>query len=107
MWLFKSFGRYVNLENNNDDDGDGDGDGDGDDDPCKNALTAPELLLASARSFSNIFHNIGTEKHIKISFNIWLLYFLKFLTCHNEQHDLKIIHIFINTQQIFMFNVSI
>ena len=52
----KSFGRYANIENNNDDDddGDGDGDGDGDDDPCKNALTAPEPLLASARSFSNI-----------------------------------------------------
>ena len=26
---------------------------------------------------------------------------------NSEQHDLKIIHIFINTQQIFMFNVSI
>ena len=52
LWLSKSFGRYANLENNNDDDGDGDGDGD--DDPCKNALTAPEPLLASARSFSNI-----------------------------------------------------
>ena len=38
------------IENNNDDDGDGDGD----DDPCKNALNAPEPLLASARSFSNI-----------------------------------------------------
>ena len=56
MWLSKSFGRYANIENNNDDDGDGDGDGngdgdgDGDDDPCKNALTAPEPLLASARS---------------------------------------------------------
>ena len=47
----KSFGRYANIENNNDDD---DGDGDGDDDTCKNALTAPEPLLASARSFSNI-----------------------------------------------------
>ena len=35
-------------------DDDGDGDGDGDDDPCKNALTAPEPLLASAHSFSNI-----------------------------------------------------
>ena len=44
------FGRYANIENNNDDDGDGDGD----DDPCKNALTAPEPLLASAHSFSNI-----------------------------------------------------
>ena len=58
MWLSKSFGRYANIENNNDDDGDddgdGDGDGDGDDDPCKNALTAPEPLLASAPSFSNI-----------------------------------------------------
>ena len=58
MWLSKYFGRYANIENNNDDDddndGDGDGDGDGDDDPCKNALTAPEPLLASARSFSNI-----------------------------------------------------
>ena len=58
MWLSKSFGRYANIENNDDDDdddGDGDGDGDGDDDdPCKNALTAPEPLLASARSFSNI-----------------------------------------------------
>ena len=66
MWLSKSFGRYSNIENNNDndddddddDDGDGDGDGDGDDDgdddPCKNALTAPEPLLASAHSFSNI-----------------------------------------------------
>ena len=58
MWLSKSFGRYANIENNNDDDGDGDGDGDGggdgDDDPCKNALNAPEPLLASARSFSNI-----------------------------------------------------
>ena len=60
MWLSKSFGRYVNIENINDDDGDGDGDGDGygegdgDDDPCKNALTAPEPLLASALSFSNI-----------------------------------------------------
>ena len=32
---------------------DDDGDGDGDDDPCKNALTAPEPLLASARSFNN------------------------------------------------------
>ena len=50
LWLSISFGRYANLENNNDDDGDGDGD----DDPCKNALTAPEPLLASARSFSNI-----------------------------------------------------
>ena len=29
-------------------------DDDGDDDPCKNALTAPEPLLASAHSFSNI-----------------------------------------------------
>ena len=60
MWLSKSFGRYANIENNNDDDDDddddddGDGDGDGDGDPCKNALTAPEPLLASARSFSNI-----------------------------------------------------
>ena len=61
MWLSKSFGRYANIENNNDDDdddgdgdGDGGGDGDGDDDPCKNALTAPEPLLASAHSFSNI-----------------------------------------------------
>ena len=105
MWLSKSFGRYANIENNND--GDGDGDGDGDDDPCKNALTAPEPLLASARSFSNISTILVLKKHIKISFNIWLLYFLKFSTCHNEQHDLKIIHIFINTQQIFMFNVSI
>ena len=26
---------------------------------------------------------------------------------HSEQNDLKIIHIVINTQQIFMFNVSI
>ena len=58
--VYLSFGRYANIENNNDDDdddddgGDGDGDGDGDDDPCKNALTAPEPLLASARSFSNI-----------------------------------------------------
>ena len=51
MWLSKSFGRYANIENNNDDDDD---DGDGDDDPCKNALTAPEPLLASAHSFSNI-----------------------------------------------------
>ena len=42
------------FNNDDDDDGDGDGDGDGDDDPCKNALTAPEPLLASARSFSNI-----------------------------------------------------
>ena len=33
---------------------DDDGDGDGDDDPCKYALNAPEPLLASARSFSNI-----------------------------------------------------
>ena len=48
MWLSKSFGRCTNIENNNDDDGDGD------DDPCKNALNAPEPLLASARSFSNI-----------------------------------------------------
>ena len=39
------------MENNNDDDDEGDGDGDGDDDPCKNALTALEPLLASARSF--------------------------------------------------------
>ena len=60
FWLSKSFGRYANIENNNDDDGDGDGDGngdsdgDGDDDPCKNAVTVPEPLLASARSFSNI-----------------------------------------------------
>ena len=47
---YQIFGRYANIENNNDDDDDGDGDGD----PCKNALTAPEPLLASARSFSNI-----------------------------------------------------
>ena len=33
--------------------------------------------------------------------------FSEIATCHSEQHDLKIIHIFINTQQIFMFNVSI
>ena len=47
----------VSLSRHNDDDdddGDGDGGGDGDDDPCKNALTAPEPLLASAHSFSNI-----------------------------------------------------
>ena len=50
LCLSKSVGRYANIENNNDDDGDGDGDGD--DDPCKNALTAPEPLLASC--FSNI-----------------------------------------------------
>ena len=49
LWLSKSFGRYANIQNNNDDD-----DGDGDGDPCKNALAAPEPLLASARSFSNI-----------------------------------------------------
>ena len=59
MWLSKFFGRYANIENDDDgdgdgDDGDGDGDGDGDDDPCKNALTAPEPLLASAHSFSNV-----------------------------------------------------
>ena len=48
--VIQIFGRYANIENNND----GDGDGDGDDDPCKNALTAPEPLLSSARSFSNI-----------------------------------------------------
>ena len=55
LCLSKSFGRYANIENNDDDDdGNGDGDDDGDDDPCKNALTAPEPLLASARSFSNI-----------------------------------------------------
>ena len=58
LWLSKSFGCYANIENNDDDDddddGDGDGDGDGDDDPCNNALTALEPLLASARSFSNI-----------------------------------------------------
>ena len=55
LWLYKSFGRYANIENNNDDDDDDDdGDSDGDDDPCKNALTVPELLLASAHSFSNI-----------------------------------------------------
>ena len=52
LWLSKSFGRYANIKNINDDDGDGDGDGD--DDPCENALTAPEPLLASARSFTNI-----------------------------------------------------
>ena len=50
LWLSKYFGRYANIDN----DDDGDGDGDGDDDPCKNALTAPEPLLASAHSFSNI-----------------------------------------------------
>ena len=60
MWLSKSFGRYANIENDDDGDGDGDGDGygdgdaDGDDDPCRNALTAPEPLLASAHNFSNI-----------------------------------------------------
>ena len=43
-----------NNDDDDDDDDDGDGDGDGDDDPCKNALTAPEPLLASAHSFSNI-----------------------------------------------------
>ena len=53
FWSLRKY-REANIENNNDDDGDGDGDGDGDDDPCKNALTAPEPLLASAHSFSNI-----------------------------------------------------
>ena len=43
---------FWSLRKYRDDDDDGDGDGDGD--PCKNALTAPEPLLASARSFSNI-----------------------------------------------------
>ena len=43
-----------NDDGDGDGDGNGDGDGDGDDDPCKNALTAPEPLLAPARSFSNI-----------------------------------------------------
>ena len=66
MWLSKSFGRYANIENNDDDDDDGDGDGDGDgddDDPCKNALTAPEPLLASARSFSNISTILVLKTH--------------------------------------------
>ena len=44
----------MENDDDDDDDGDGDGGGDGDDDPCKNALTAPEPLLASAHSFSNI-----------------------------------------------------
>ena len=83
MWLSKSFGSYENKENNNDDDDEGDGDGD--DDPCKNALTAPEPLLASARSFSNISTILVLKNTKKISFDIWLLYFLKFSTCHNEQ----------------------
>ena len=48
--VIQTFGRYANIEN----DDDGDGDGDGDDDPGKNALTAPEPLLASAHSFNNI-----------------------------------------------------
>ena len=46
FWLLRKY-----REQN---DNDGDGDGDGDDDPCKNALTAPKPLLASAHSFSNI-----------------------------------------------------
>ena len=50
--VIQIFWSLRKIENNND--GDGDGDGDGDDDPCKNALTAPEPLLASAHSFSNI-----------------------------------------------------
>ena len=33
--------------------------------------------------------------------------FSEIFNMSSEQHDLKIIHIFINTQQIFMFNVSI
>ena len=41
--VIQIFGRYANIENN-----------DGDDDPCQNALTVPEPLLASAHSFSNI-----------------------------------------------------
>ena len=32
--------------------------------------------------------------------------FVKLLTCHSDPHNLNIIHIFINTQQIFMFKVS-
>ena len=32
---------------------------------------------------------------------------LQFIQNHCYAHDLKIIHIFINTQWIFMFNVSI
>ena len=33
--------------------------------------------------------------------------FSEILNMSQWRHDLKIIHIFINTQQIFMFNVSI
>ena len=50
--VIQIFWSLANIENNNDDDGeDGDGDGDGDDDPCKNALTAPEPLLASVPQY--------------------------------------------------------
>ena len=35
----------------------------------------------------------------------WLMQIVKFLTCPSDPHNLKIIHIFINTQQIFMFKV--
>ena len=33
--------------------------------------------------------------------------FSEIFNSDSEQHDLKMIHIFLNTEQIFMFNVSI
>ena len=69
LWLSKSFGRYANIENNDD----GDGDGDGHDDPCKNALTAPEPLLASAHSLKEkeTQHSFAGLSNIYIS-GMWL-----------------------------------
>ena len=59
------------------------------------AVSKPKVRMRVTSAWGQeYFHNISTEKHIKIYFNVWLLCFLKFSTCHNEQYDLKMIHIF-------------
>ena len=71
-------------------------------------LNTPLILVIMLLQDNNIFKTLTSGIMDSLTgFQDNLLYFLEFWTCHNEQQYLKIIHIFINTQQIFMFNVSI
>ena len=62
------------------------------------------MNLTSLKNFSKV---LLLKKTWKIYSNKWLMQFVKFLTCHNHPHNFKTINIFMKTQQIFMFKVSI
>ena len=65
------------------------------------------LFFSSLTHLRNISKVLVLYKTWKIYFHEWLMQFVNFFTCRSDPLYFNRIHIFINTQQIFMFKVSI